>query len=429
MAGVEALIAAGADAAPRAPDPELPEPRRLHAVAEEAPPARDARGRARHHDLRGRPLRRAALQRRVAADDAVARRRRQSRLRVVLLEDRLPGHPRRLPRRPGEADRADREARDEHLHLAEHGRPVDRQRVLPRRRGVRALDRDGQGRAGASARRRCPRRCARELPEARFVEPQGGYFLWVEMPEGTDGDALFAAAAERGVQIVKGTDFLLEGGENAFRLAYSGVTVEQIEEGVARLADAVRSLGRRCLSVLGGRVLPAPGGRTPAFGRRTSVLTATRPNVVFCSRAPSRTRRARRLSRSGREPVAAFAGLRHRSRARPWHLTVCSPGLGRVDNAGRMAGHSHAWARPSPDVAVPGPTARRCRPGQTLSEQPVRCHGPGSRAVASAVSHASSGGAARRSADRAGGGEDGRAPAGGRCAPARTRQDPPAKNA
>jgi 2-aminoadipate transaminase len=83
----------------------------------------------------------------------------------------------------------------------------------------------------------------RELPEARFVEPQGGYFLWVELPEGTDGDALFTAAAERGVAIVKGTDFLLEGGENAFRLAYSGVTVDQIDEGVARLADAVRSLG------------------------------------------------------------------------------------------------------------------------------------------------------------------------------------------
>lgn len=83
----------------------------------------------------------------------------------------------------------------------------------------------------------------RELPEARFAEPQGGYFLWVELPEGTDGDALFAAAAERGVQIVKGTDFLLEGGENAFRLAYSGVSVAQIEEGVSRLADAYRSIG------------------------------------------------------------------------------------------------------------------------------------------------------------------------------------------
>ena len=31
---------------------------------------------------------------------------------------------------------------------------------------------------------------------------------------------------------VKGTDFMLEGGENTLRLAYSGVTPEQIETGV-----------------------------------------------------------------------------------------------------------------------------------------------------------------------------------------------------
>jgi DNA-binding transcriptional MocR family regulator len=82
----------------------------------------------------------------------------------------------------------------------------------------------------------------RELPEAQFVEPQGGYFMWVTLPEGTDVARLFSAAAERGVAFVKGTDFLLEGGENTLRLAYSGVTPEQIEEGVARLAEAYRSL-------------------------------------------------------------------------------------------------------------------------------------------------------------------------------------------
>jgi DNA-binding transcriptional MocR family regulator len=82
---------------------------------------------------------------------------------------------------------------------------------------------------------------ARELPEARFVPPQGGYFLWVELPEDADVDRIFEAAQERGVAIVKGTDFLLEGGENTLRLAYSGVTVAQIEEGVARLAEAVRA--------------------------------------------------------------------------------------------------------------------------------------------------------------------------------------------
>ena len=78
----------------------------------------------------------------------------------------------------------------------------------------------------------------RELPDARFVEPEGGYFLWVDLPRGTDVGALFAAAAERGVQFVKGTDFVLDGGESSLRLAYSGVTPEQIEEGVRRLAAA-----------------------------------------------------------------------------------------------------------------------------------------------------------------------------------------------
>lgn len=82
----------------------------------------------------------------------------------------------------------------------------------------------------------------RELPEASFSAPEGGYFMWVELPEGTSVHALFQAAADRGVQIVKGTDFLLEGGENTLRIAYSGVTPEQIEEGVRRLADAYRSL-------------------------------------------------------------------------------------------------------------------------------------------------------------------------------------------
>jgi 2-aminoadipate transaminase len=78
----------------------------------------------------------------------------------------------------------------------------------------------------------------RELPDARFVEPEGGYFLWLELPRGSDVDALFVAAQERGVQFVKGSDFMLEGGGSSLRLAYSGVTPAEIEEGVARLAEA-----------------------------------------------------------------------------------------------------------------------------------------------------------------------------------------------
>jgi DNA-binding transcriptional MocR family regulator len=67
--------------------------------------------------------------------------------------------------------------------------------------------------------------------------------MWVELPEEVDVAELEKAAAQRDVLFVKGTDFLLEGGRNTMRLAYSGVTPEQIDEGITRLADAVRSLG------------------------------------------------------------------------------------------------------------------------------------------------------------------------------------------
>ena len=82
----------------------------------------------------------------------------------------------------------------------------------------------------------------REVPDAHFVAPAGGYFMWGELPEGVDVDALFSAAGERGVTFVKGTDFLLDGGRNTLRLAYSGVTTEQIDEGISRLAEAYHSL-------------------------------------------------------------------------------------------------------------------------------------------------------------------------------------------
>jgi DNA-binding transcriptional MocR family regulator len=78
--------------------------------------------------------------------------------------------------------------------------------------------------------------------DASFVAPEGGYFLWVELPEEVDTEQLLAAASERGVVFVKGSDFMLEGGRNALRLAYSGVTPDQIEEGVRRLGEALAAI-------------------------------------------------------------------------------------------------------------------------------------------------------------------------------------------
>jgi 2-aminoadipate transaminase len=78
--------------------------------------------------------------------------------------------------------------------------------------------------------------------EARFVPPEGGYFLWVELPDEVDTSELHTLAAERGVTFVVGRDFMLEGGTNALRLAYAAVTPEQADEGVRRLAESLAAL-------------------------------------------------------------------------------------------------------------------------------------------------------------------------------------------
>jgi 2-aminoadipate transaminase len=83
------------------------------------------------------------------------------------------------------------------------------------------------------------------LPEARFTQPAGGYFMWVELPEGVRAAAVTEAAAARGVAVVPGSDFILSGGEHSLRLAYSAVTEDRIDDGVRRLADAVRAVSAR----------------------------------------------------------------------------------------------------------------------------------------------------------------------------------------
>jgi 2-aminoadipate transaminase len=83
----------------------------------------------------------------------------------------------------------------------------------------------------------------RKLPEARWSHPEGGYFLWLELPECARTSDFPARVAAAGVTVVPGTDFFLPGagGERAARLAYSFATPAEIDEGVARLAAAVVS--------------------------------------------------------------------------------------------------------------------------------------------------------------------------------------------
>ncbi|HET7574073.1 MAG TPA: PLP-dependent aminotransferase family protein [Solirubrobacterales bacterium] len=81
-----------------------------------------------------------------------------------------------------------------------------------------------------------------QLPEAEFVVPGGGYFLWLDLDEGTDTPALLAEAKGEGVAFVAGPDFMIEGGERSLRLSFASVPPERIHEGVARIARALERL-------------------------------------------------------------------------------------------------------------------------------------------------------------------------------------------
>ena len=83
---------------------------------------------------------------------------------------------------------------------------------------------------------------AREMPEGTsWNEPDGGYFLWVELPGGLSAESLLAQADEVGVAFIKGPDFFFHGGgESAKRLAFSYERPEAIDEGVTRLGRLVR---------------------------------------------------------------------------------------------------------------------------------------------------------------------------------------------
>ena len=75
------------------------------------------------------------------------------------------------------------------------------------------------------------------FPEGtRYTRPEGGLFLFVEMPEGFNATKLFDKAVENGVAYVPGTFFYPDGGHhNTLRLNFSGSTLEQIKEGMGIL--------------------------------------------------------------------------------------------------------------------------------------------------------------------------------------------------
>ena len=78
------------------------------------------------------------------------------------------------------------------------------------------------------------------MPEgATWSKPEGGYFIWLDLPD--DAGDLLERAEAAGVTFVRGTDFFSDGsGTRSLRLAFSFVSPDEIAEGVSRLARLLR---------------------------------------------------------------------------------------------------------------------------------------------------------------------------------------------
>jgi 2-aminoadipate transaminase len=73
-----------------------------------------------------------------------------------------------------------------------------------------------------------------------WSRPEGGYFLWVDLPSGVKVAPLLERAKAVDVTFVSGTDFFVDGsGDEALRLAFSYPSVAEIHEGIDRLGRLI----------------------------------------------------------------------------------------------------------------------------------------------------------------------------------------------
>ncbi len=75
----------------------------------------------------------------------------------------------------------------------------------------------------------------------QWTHPKGGLFLWATLPETMSSVDLLQDAVQQKVAFVPGYSFFpCDGGHNTMRLNFSNATPEKINEGIARLAQAIK---------------------------------------------------------------------------------------------------------------------------------------------------------------------------------------------
>jgi 2-aminoadipate transaminase len=105
--------------------------------------------------------------------------------------------------------------------------------------------------------------------EAEWTHPQGGLFIWASLPDYIDTTDLLARALEERVAFVPGRAAYVDGrGGSSMRLNFSGVSEEDIHEGIRRIGEVVRE-------------------QVSLYGTLTGAAPVTRPAPERESRPPA----------------------------------------------------------------------------------------------------------------------------------------------
>jgi 2-aminoadipate transaminase len=83
---------------------------------------------------------------------------------------------------------------------------------------------------------------AAQLPQASWTHPDGGFYVWVTLPEGVNAKAMLPRAVTERVAYVPGTAFFADGtGQRNVRLSYCYPEPDRIREGIRRFAGVVQT--------------------------------------------------------------------------------------------------------------------------------------------------------------------------------------------
>ena len=75
--------------------------------------------------------------------------------------------------------------------------------------------------------------------DVSYIMPEGGFFLWLTFPEGTDTSQFMKQSLQKGVSYLDGAHFYLNADEkNHIRLGFTYCTEEEIKRGIERLAES-----------------------------------------------------------------------------------------------------------------------------------------------------------------------------------------------